>query len=135
AARGGAGLVMTEMIAVSTEGRVTPGSPGLYRDDQRDAWARLVERLHRETSARVGLQLGHAGRRGATRPRHEGLDRPLRDDAWPLLSASAIPYTPRSQVPRSLEAADMDRVCEAFVRAARRAAAAGVDLLQLDFGH
>src|SRR5207247_866882 len=77
-------------------------------------------------------QLGHAGPRGATRPRREGVDRPLRHGAWPLLAASAIPYTPRSQLPREASPEDIRRVVEDFAVAGRRAAEVGVDAVLLD---
>lgn len=131
----GAGLVLTEPVAVSPDGRITPGCAGLYRPEHVAAWKRIVEHIHDHSSARVGLQLNHAGRRGATRPRWEGLDRPMRDGAWPLISASPLPYTPRSQVPKEMDRADMDRVRDDFVRAARLAEEAGFDLLQLHFAH
>jgi anthraniloyl-CoA monooxygenase len=130
AALGGAGLVLTDLLAVSADARVSPDCPGLYRPDHGAALARACERIHDHTGARVAAQLGHAGRRGATRPRAQGVDRPL-CSGWPLLSASAIPYTPRAEVPREMTRADMDSVIESFVEAARRAAEACVDWLQI----
>ena len=81
------------------------------------------------------LRLGHAGRRGATRPRRAGVDRPLPAGGWPLQAASAIPYTPSSQVPAAMTPADMEGVVREFAVAARRAAAAGVEVLLLDLAH
>ncbi|MDQ3929555.1 MAG: FAD-dependent monooxygenase, partial [Chloroflexota bacterium] len=130
---GGAGLVLADVCAVSPEGRVTPGDLGMYSEAQAKAWSEIVERVHGMGGARIGLQLGHAGRRGSTRPRSEGLDRPLKEGGWPLIAASPIPFTPTSQVPREMDLADMDRVRDDFVRAARMAHDAGFDLLQLDF--
>lgn len=132
-ARSGAGLLLTEPIAVSADARITPGCPGLYRREQQTAWGAIVDIVHHGGDARIGARLNHAGRRGATRPRWDGIDRPLRDGAWPLLAASPLRYTPRAQVPREMTAADMNAVTAAFVRAAERAAAADFDLLELGF--
>ncbi|MFC4440273.1 MULTISPECIES: oxidoreductase [Natrialbaceae] len=133
----GVGLVMTEPVAVSPIGRITPGTPGLYEADHRDAWASAVERTRdRADGTTLGIELVHAGQRGATKPRTYGLDRPLpEEDAWELLSASATPYTSSSQVPKAMDADDMERVREQFAHAAELADQAGFDLLQLHFGH
>ena len=129
----GAGLVLTEQTAVSPEGRVTSGSPGIYRAEHGPAWTRIVEDLH-ERGGRIALQLGHAGRRGSTRPRSEGIDRPLPMGAWQLVSASAIPYRHRSSAPRAIDRRAMATVVAQFGAAARAASSAGFDLLELNFG-
>jgi anthraniloyl-CoA monooxygenase len=134
AARTGAALLLTPPVAVEAEGRVSLDDPGLWRAGQQAAWARAIARAH-ESGARVALQLGHAGPRGATEPRARGLDRPLRAGGWPLAAASALPYAPGGQFPRAMDRAAMDRMREAWVSAARRAAAAEADLLLLDFAH
>jgi len=127
------GLVLTDLVAVSAGGRITPHDCGLYLEAHRDAWAGIVDELHRSSHARVGIQLAHAGRRGACEPRFTGLDRPLRQGGWPLVSASALPYTPRSQLPRAMDRPEMDKVRDSFVASARMADEAGFDLLQLHF--
>jgi len=124
AARAGAGLVMTGFVAVADDGRTTPACPVLD-----DLWAPVVKDVH-DTGALVGVRLGHAGRRGATRPTGS-VDVPLRD-GWPLLSASPLPYTPFSAVPAEMSEADMTRVRDDFVAAAGRAREAGFDALELD---
>lgn len=131
----GAGLVLTETVAVTAEGRVTPGDVGMYAAEHQEAWARVVAALHTDTGAKVGITLGHAGRRGATRRRDAGVDRPLRVGGWPLVSASPLPYTPRSQTPSALDRAGMNAVREAFVQAACMADVAGFDVLLLHAGH
>jgi anthraniloyl-CoA monooxygenase len=131
-ARTGAALVLSELVAVSADGRVSPGSPGLWRDDQVAAWSRAIAAAKARGSA-VALRLVHAGRRGAVRPRRDGVDRPLRADAWPLLAASVLAYTPRSATPRAMTSADLDRVRDDFAAAARRAISAGADVLELVF--
>jgi anthraniloyl-CoA monooxygenase len=128
------GLVVTDICAVSAEGRIAADSEGMYSSEHLEAWVRVVEAVH-EQSGRIGVQLGHAGRRGAVRPRSEGLDKALRSEGWPLIAASPIPHTPRSQSPKEMDRADMDRVKESFVRAAEMAHGAGFDLLQLHMAH
>jgi anthraniloyl-CoA monooxygenase len=134
-ARGGAGLVITEPLAVTAEGRITPGDVGLYEPGHATAWTRIVAAVHRETPAKIALHLNHAGRRASTRSRAEGLDRPLRDGNWPLIAASAIPYSRANQTPRAMECAEMEQICAAFVAATRHDAEAGFDMLHLNMAH
>jgi anthraniloyl-CoA monooxygenase len=132
---GGAGLVIAEMTDVSRDGRISPGCTGMYAPEHVAAWRRIVEFVHRHTGARIGLQLAHAGRKGSTRRLWDGIDEPLAEGNWPLVSASPLPYLPHSQVPREMDRTDMDRVREDFVRATRMAEAAGFDLLELHCAH
>jgi anthraniloyl-CoA monooxygenase len=132
---GGAGLVITEMTDVSREGRISPGCTGLYKPAHVTAWRRIVDFVHGHSGARIGIQLAHAGRKGSTRRLWEGIDEPLPDGNWPLLSASAIPYFPHSQVPKAMDRTDMEAVRDDFVRATRMAEAAGFDLLELHMAH
>jgi anthraniloyl-CoA monooxygenase len=134
AARSGAGLIVTSLVAVSPQGRITPASPALYADAHAAAWRWAVEAVREAGVARIGLQLGHAGRRGSVRPRREGMDRPLREGGWPLIAASPLPYTKRGQVPRAMTARDIEEVIHQFARAAELAVRCGVDLLELNFG-
>ncbi|MFG3589533.1 bifunctional salicylyl-CoA 5-hydroxylase/oxidoreductase [Streptomyces sp. NPDC047990] len=135
-ALGGAGLVMTEMVCVSAEGRITPGCAGLYTQRQADAWRRIVGFAHAQApGTAVGVQLGHSGRKGATKLMWEGIDEPLEDGAWPLVAASPIPYRPDSQVPRELTRAQLTDIREQFAAAAWRAARCGFDLLELHCAH
>jgi anthraniloyl-CoA monooxygenase len=130
----GAGLVVPPVVAISKRARITTGCPGLYTDEHADTWARVADEVHRR-GARLALQIGHAGRRGATRPRLEAVDRPLPDGGWPLLAPSAIPYGRRSQTPGEMSEREMEEVVTAFAEAARRAEAAGIDLLMVHMGH
>jgi anthraniloyl-CoA monooxygenase len=132
---GGAGLVIAEMTDVSRDGRISPGCTGMYAPEHVAAWRRIVDFVHRNSPARIGLQLAHAGRKGSTRRMWEGIDEPLPEGNWPLISASPLAYLPHSQVPRAMDRADMDRVRDDFVRAARMAEAAGFDLLELHLAH
>ncbi|MBW8844821.1 MAG: bifunctional salicylyl-CoA 5-hydroxylase/oxidoreductase [Burkholderiales bacterium] len=135
-ALGGAGLVFAEMTCVSPDARITPGCPGLWNDAQGATWQRIVEHVHTFSSARIAMQLGHAGPKGSTRVPWDGEDMPLPEDNWPLISASPQQYLAGiSQVARAMTRADMDRVREDFVAAARRAADAGFDWLELHCAH
>jgi anthraniloyl-CoA monooxygenase len=134
-AMGGAGLVMTEMVCVSPEGRITPGCTGLWNDTQRDSWTRVVDFVHTNSTARIGLQLGHSGRKGSTRLMWEGMDEPLPDGNWETAGPSPLPYGPGSPTPRELTRADLDRIRDEFTAAARRGADAGFDLLELHCAH
>jgi anthraniloyl-CoA monooxygenase len=134
-AMGGAGLVMTEMVCVSPEGRITPGCTGLWTDEQRDSWTRIVSFVHERSTARMGLQLGHSGRKGSTRLMWEGMDKPLPSGNWDVIGPSPLPYGPGSAVPRSVDRDEMDRVTAEFVAAAERGASAGFDLLELHCAH
>ncbi|MFN3642789.1 MAG: bifunctional salicylyl-CoA 5-hydroxylase/oxidoreductase [Gemmobacter sp.] len=134
-AKGGAGLVYTEMTCVSPEGRITPGCPGLYAPEHEAQWKRLVDFVHAETTARICCQIGHAGRKGSTQLGWEEMDAPLMDGNWPLLSASAIPWSPRNAVPKAMDRADMDLVRDQFVAAAEMADRAGFDMIELHAAH
>ena len=133
---GGAGLVMAEMTDVSRDARISVSCAGLYRPEHADAWKRIVNFIHRETPAKVGIQLGHAGRKGATRKLWEGENEPLESGGWPVVSASPIPYFPdRSQTPRELSCREMEELREDYVEAAELARAAGFDLLEIHMAH
>ncbi|HXX77272.1 MAG TPA: FAD-dependent monooxygenase, partial [Ktedonobacteraceae bacterium] len=132
-ARSGTGLVEIGQVAVSALGRITPDCAGIYQADHVDVWKQVVALIHNYTSSMVAIQLNHAGRRGSTRSRANGLDIPLQEDNWPLFSASSIPYSPSNQIPKEMNQADMDNVRNDFVLATKRAYEAGFDLLQLNF--
>ena len=134
-ALGGAALVMTEMVCVSREGRISPGCAGMYSPEHEAAFQRLVDFVHAHTPARIGIQLGHSGRKGSTRLMWEGMDEPLESGNWGLIAPSPLPYLSVSQVPREMTRADMDLVREQFVGATRMATRAGFDLLELHCAH
>ncbi|WP_405776141.1 bifunctional salicylyl-CoA 5-hydroxylase/oxidoreductase [Streptomyces sp. NBC_00859] len=136
-ALGGAGLVMTEMVCVSAEGRITPGCTGLYTPEQATAWRRVTTFVHEQSpGTAIGVQLGHSGRKGSTRLMWDGMDEPLPAGNWPLSAASPLPYRPGvSRVPAELDAAGLAAVREQFTDAAGRAVQAGFDLLELHCAH
>ena len=134
-ALGGAGLVFGEMTAPSADGRITPGCLGLWTEAQAAGWTRLATFVHENSAAKFGIQLGHAGAKGATRLAWDGIDQPLDKGGWPLISASARPHKAGSQMPRAMTRADMDRVTADFARSATLAAEAGADWLELHCAH
>jgi anthraniloyl-CoA monooxygenase len=132
---GGAGLVMTEMTCVSPQARITPGCAGIWNDAQQSAWRRIVDFIHANSQAKVGMQIGHAGRKGSTKLLWEGVDQPLPEGNWEVIAPSAIPYQAFCHRPREMTRADMDAVIADHAAAAQRAAAAGFDLLELHMAH
>ncbi len=134
-AMGGAGLVIAEMTNVSAEGRISPGCTGLYRDAHVAGWKRVTDFVHKHTRSKIALQLGHAGRKGSTTVLWEGFDEPLPDGNWPIIAASSLPYKPHSQIPKEMDRADMDAVVADYRAAARRAEAAGFDMLEVHMAH
>jgi anthraniloyl-CoA monooxygenase len=134
-AKGGAGLVYVEMTCVSPEGRITPGCPGLYAPEHEVAWKRLVDFVHGETKAKLCCQIGHSGRKGSTQLGWEEGDAPLASGNWPVMSASAVPWSDRNAVPREMTRADMDLVRDQFVASAQMAARADFDMIELHAAH
>jgi len=135
-ALGGAALVMAEMTCVSGDARITPACPGLYTPEHTAAWRRIVDFVHANSDAKIGVQLGHAGAKGSTRPMWDGIDQPLVEGNWPLVSASAQQYLAGvSQVARAATRADLERIKDDFVRATMAAAEAGFDWLELHCAH
>jgi anthraniloyl-CoA monooxygenase len=134
-ALGGAGLVMTEMVCVSAAGRITPGCTAIYTAEQEESWRRITGFVHGQTGAKIGIQLGHSGRKGSTRLMWEGMDVPLPEGNWEICGPSPIPYAAGSQTPRELDFGELDEIKGQFVAAARAAARAGFDLLELHCAH
>ena len=93
-ALGGAGMVVAEMTCPSPDARITPGCPGLWNDAQARAWKRIVDFVHRESDAKIAMQIGHAGAKGSTNEPWDGAgaDQPLQAGNWPLIAASPVPY-------------------------------------------
>jgi anthraniloyl-CoA monooxygenase len=134
-AKGGAGLVYTEMTCVSPEGRITPGCPGLYAPEHEAAWSRITDFVHAETDAKICCQIGHSGRKGSTQLGWEEMDAPLPEGNWDIVSASAIPWSGQNATPREITRAEMDEVRDQFVRAAEMADRAGFDMIELHAAH
>jgi len=134
-AMGGAGLVIAEMTDVSPEGRISLGCTGLYDDKHARAWKKIVDFVHKHSTAKIGIQLGHAGRKGASTREWEGDEALPEDQAWPLLAPSPIPWSKGKRTPREMTAEDMAEVKGHFAQAAHRARKAGFDLIELHCAH
>ena len=135
-ALGSAGLVMTEMVCISPEARITPGCAGMWSDEQAASWRRITDFVHAETNTKIGMQLGHSGAKGSTKLMWEGIDQPLDQDNWDVAAASPVAYQPGvNQVPRELTRDEMVEILEQFVASTVRAADAGFDLIELHCAH
>ncbi|GAB4382035.1 bifunctional salicylyl-CoA 5-hydroxylase/oxidoreductase [Albidovulum sp.] len=134
-AKGGAGLVFTEMTCVSPEGRITPGCAGLYAPEHEAAWRRLTDFVHRETGAKICCQIGHSGRKGSTQLGWEEIDAPLPEGNWETLAPSPVPWSAANPPPREMTRADMAQVRDQFVAATAMAARAGFDMVELHAAH
>jgi anthraniloyl-CoA monooxygenase len=136
-ALGGAGLVMVEMTAPCPEGRITPHCPGIWNEKQERAFSQIVNWVHQNSDAKIGIQLGHSGPKGSTnRPwQGKGANYPLEDNNWTLYSASAEPYMPGGTVPIALTHSGLEEIKNHFVQSTYRAANAGFDWLELHCAH
>lgn len=133
---GGAGLINTEMLCISPEGRITPGCAGIWSDDQVTKWKHIVDFVHANSKAKICAQVGHAGRKGATCVPWDGvIDEPLPNSDWEIIGPSPLPYLEHSAVPREMNSDDLASVTEDFVRAARNADAAGFDMIEVHLAH
>ncbi|WP_332778056.1 bifunctional salicylyl-CoA 5-hydroxylase/oxidoreductase [Polaromonas sp.] len=138
-ALGGAAMVMVEMTSPNPEGRITPACTGLWNDEQTAAFKRIVDFVHGQSTAKIGMQLGHSGPKGSTQVGWEEMDEPLPDGGphanWPVMSASAVPYGERNQTPQAMTHTHMQALKQQFVDATRRTAVAGFDWLELHCAH
>ncbi len=132
---GGAGLVMAEMTAIGRDGRISPGCAGIYTGAHVGAWRRVADFVKQFTSAKIGIQLGHAGRKGSTRLDWEGPNEPLDEGGWPIVSASPIGFFEHSPVPAELDRAGMDALVADFARSTEMAVEAGFDMVEIHMAH
>ncbi len=135
-ARGGAGLVFTEASAVVPEGRISPEDTGIWNDEQREAWSRIVEFLHGQ-GATAGIQLAHAGRKASTYSGFTGERGGVADadGGWRPVAPSAVPFPGLREDPDPLDHGGIARVVTAFGDAAERAIAAGFDVIEVHAAH
>lgn len=129
---GGLGLILTEMTAVSETGRITLGCTGIYNENQIVEWKRINDFIHKNTQTKIGIQLGHSGRKGCSKIPWEDS---FSGESWELLSASAIPFNENSATPKEMTLADMDLVTSQFVQATINSDKAGFDLIELQAHH
>ena len=131
---GGLGLILTEMTAVSETGRITLGCAGIYAKEQIVTWKKITDFIHQNTQTKVGIQLGHSGRKGAIKKPWEGTSEPI-ENPWELLSASSVAYNSKFDVPTAMNEEDMDVITSQFVQAAKNADIAGFDMIELQAHH
>ena len=129
---GGVGLILTEMTAISEKARITLGCAGIYTQEQVVAWKRINDFIHSHTQTKTGIQLGHSGRKGATKKPWETT---FNGTSWELLSASAIPFNEHSATPKAMTVAAMDLIVSQFVQATKNANEAGFDMIELQAHH
>jgi len=129
---GGLGLILTEMTAVSETGRITLGCTGIYNENQLVEWKKINDFIHKNTQTKIGIQLGHSGRKGATKKPWEENDL---DEKWELLSASAIPFNDKFATPKEMTLSDMDEITSQFVQATINSNEAGFDMIELQAHH
>jgi anthraniloyl-CoA monooxygenase len=134
-AKGGAGLVITEMTNVSPEGRISQKCTGMYKPEHVPAWKRIVDFVHENSNSKICVQLGHAGRKASCNVGWVEGGASLKDGAWPILAPSSIPFAPKSQVPKEMDRSDMDKVRDDYVRSATMAAEAGFDMIEFHGAH
>jgi len=132
---GGAGLVFAEMTNVSAEGRISPGCAGMYKPEHVHAWGRVVEYVHGHTTAKIAIQLAHAGRRASTALPWQGQNIPPPGGGWETLGPSAISFCDTLPAPREMSHNDIARVVADFARAAQWSDEAGFDLIELHMAH
>jgi 2,4-dienoyl-CoA reductase-like NADH-dependent reductase (Old Yellow Enzyme family) len=132
----GAGLLVIEATAVEAEGRITSADLGLYSDDNQAALARVLKAVRGHSRIPIAIQLGHAGRKASSHvPWEGGQSLGAGEGAWQTSAPSALPHAPGEPAPVALDAAGLARVKEAFVQAARRAQALGIDAIELHAAH
>jgi anthraniloyl-CoA monooxygenase len=129
---GGLGLILTEMTAISETGRITKGCAGIYTENQIVAWQRITDFIHKYTQTKIGIQLGHSGRKGCSKIPWEDQ---FQGKKWELLSASAIPFNENSDCPKEMNLEDMQLIKNQFVQAAINANEAGFDMIELQAHH
>lgn len=129
---GGLGLILTEMTAVSDTARITEGCAGIYTENQVNAWKRITDFIHQYTQTKIGMQLGHSGRKGGSKIPWEDQFQGKKGE---LLSASAIPFNENSSCPKEMTLADMQWVKSQFVQATKNANEAGFDMIELQAHH
>ncbi|HBI01871.1 MAG TPA: FAD-dependent monooxygenase [Flavobacterium sp.] len=133
-ATGGVGLILTEMTAVSSTGRITLGCASICNENQIVEWKKITDFIHQNTQTKIGIQLGHSGRKGAIKKPWEGQNEQI-DDAWELLSASPIPFNSKMATPKEMTLEDMDKITAEFIQATKNAEQAGFDMIELQAHH
>ena len=135
-AASGPGLIVIEATGCTAEGRISPYCLGLWNDQQEAVFKELVANMKSFGNSKVGIQIGHAGRKASTdRLWLGGAPLDAEHGGWSIVGPSPIAYDERSQVPQELDQAGIDRLKQAFVDSIQRALRAGFDTVELHFAH
>jgi len=134
-ATGGIGLILTEMTAVSNSGRITLGCAGIWNDNQVVEWKKITDFVHQNSTSKIGIQLGHSGRKGSINIPSFGNNIPLEKDGWKLISASPISFSAQNAIPREITLDDMNQLVSEFVQATKNADEADFDMIELQAHH
>lgn len=134
-ATGGVGLIIAEMTAISKTGRITLGCAGIWSEKQVVAWKQITGYIHKNSKSKIGIQLGHSGRKGSVNVPSVGSNIPLENKGWDLISASPIAFNENMPTPKEMDLADMHKITAEFVNAAVNADEAGFDMIELQAHH
>lgn len=134
-ATGGIGLILTEMTAVSKTGRITLGCAGIWNENQVVEWKKITDFIHQNSKSKIGIQLGHSGRKGAINVPSVGNNIPIEKDNWDLISASPIAFSSKNIIPKEMSKEDMNQVVSEFVQATINADNADFDMIELQAHH
>ncbi len=134
-ATGGVGLILTEMTAISTTGRITLGCAGIWNENQVVEWKKVTNFIHQNSKSKIGIQLGHSGRKGALNLPFVGNNIPLEKDIWDLISASPIAFSSNNACPKEMTLENMNQIVSEFVQATINADKADFDMIELQAHH
>jgi anthraniloyl-CoA monooxygenase len=134
-ATGGVGLILTEMTAISETGRITLGCAGIWNENQVVEWNKITDFIHQNSKSKIGIQLGHSGRKGAINLPSIGNNIPLEKDNWDLISASPIAFSSKNAIPKEMTIDDMNQIVSEFTQATVYADKAGFDMIELQAHH
>ena len=134
-ATGGVGLLLTEMTAISNSGRITLGCAGIWSKEQVVEWLKITDFIHTNSTSKIGIQLGHSGRKGAVNVPKIGNNIPLEKEIWDLISASPIAFSSKNAIPKEMTLDDMNLIVSEFVQATKNADEADFDMIELQAHH
>ena len=130
-AQGGTGLIIVEATGVAPEGRITHKCAGLWNDEQTQSFKKIVDFIHHNSESKIGIQLGHAGRKSST---WNGKQLSL-EEGWETVAPSKIPYHESERIPHELSIPEIKKLVQDFKDATRRALEAGFDLIEIHAAH
>ena len=134
-ATGGVGLILTEMTAISTTARITLGCAGIWNENQVVEWKKVTNFIHQNSKSKIGIQLGHSGRKGALNLPFVGNNIPLEKDNWDLISASPIAFSSNNTCPKEMTLENMNQIVSEFVQATINTDKADFDMIELQAHH